>query len=64
MPAMKFGAVDESWFPDTLKYVLLKSWCAYVCVGANVTSPKVIAAGAGGVSRFKDEFLGPYCVAP
>jgi hypothetical protein len=53
-----------SWFPDTLKYVLLKSWCAYVCVEANVTSPKVIAVGAGGVSRFKDEFLGPYCVAP
>lgn len=53
-----------SWFPDTLKYVLLKSWCAYVCVEVNVTSPKIIAVGAAGVSRFKDEFVGPYCVAP
>lgn len=53
-----------SWFPDTLKYVLLKSWCAYVCVEANATNPKIIAVGAGGVSRFKDEFVGPYCVAP
>lgn len=53
-----------SWFPDKLKYLLLKSWCAYVCVEVNVTSPKIIAVGAAGVSRFNDVLVGPFCVAP
>jgi hypothetical protein len=37
-------------FPDFLKSLVCKSWCAYVCVGKNVSPPPVVALG-GSVIR-------------
>jgi hypothetical protein len=37
------------WFPETLKYLVFKSWCAYVCVQTGVVNPPVVAIGAVGV---------------
>lgn len=51
------------WFPDGFKQHMLKSWCAYVCVEMGVVNPKIVAVGAGGVSKI-NSFVQPYCFAP
>jgi hypothetical protein len=39
------------WFPDTLKYLVFKSWCAYVCIQTGITDPPVVAIGVVGVQQ-------------
>jgi hypothetical protein len=55
-----------NWFPDFIKELVLKAWCAYVCIESGVSYPKVVAVGAGGVTAFGNPYPadGPYCFAP
>lgn len=50
------------WVSDVLKSLVLKSWCAYVCL--QFGPPKVVAIGAGGISAFNGYFVGPICAPP
>jgi hypothetical protein len=54
-----------SWFPDTLKSLVFKSWCAYVCVDQS-SPPVPVAVGAIGVRKSGDPFpaTGAWCFAP
>lgn len=42
----------------------ISSWCAYVCVGANVKGAPIVGYAAVAFSKFKNAQLGPYCVRP
>jgi len=53
-----------SWVPDLLKHLAIKAWCSYVCVQTGITSPPVVALGAGGISSLGGHFVGPVCMAP
>lgn len=54
-----------AWITDLLKSLVLTSWCGYVCVELNKPGPNnVVAIGAGGISAFKGNFVGPICVEP
>lgn len=53
-----------NWWPDFLKTLLWKSWCAYVCIESNVPYPKIVAVGAGAVTHFGDAAVGPWCLTP
>jgi hypothetical protein len=53
-----------NWWPDFLKTLLWKSWCAYYCVESGVPYPKIVAVGAGAVTHFGDKAVGPWCFAP
>ncbi|AGP34588.1 hypothetical protein [Sorangium cellulosum] len=50
------------WVADLLQSLVLTSWCAYVCTENGTHN--VVAIGAGGISRFKGDFVGPICKAP
>lgn len=47
---------------ELLQNVAISSWCSYVCVESGSSPPKVVAVGAGGISGFKNNFIGPYCI--
>jgi len=54
------------WFPEDIKTLYIKSWCAYACVD-NSSPQKIVAAGVGGVTYFNDAPYpsdGAYCFAP
>lgn len=53
-----------SWVPELLKGLAFKSWCSYVCVRTGVSSPPVVAVGAGAISLFGGHFVGPVCMPP
>lgn len=57
-------SICPDWFPDWIKSLALKSWCAYVCEAGS--PPKVLAVGAGGVTIFGNPYpeAGPYCIDP
>ncbi len=55
-----------SWFPEELKTLYIKNWCAYVCTD-NSYPQKITATGVGGVTHFSDTpypAAGVYCFAP
>lgn len=52
------------WILELLKRLAIKSWCAYVCVKTGVTSPPVVAVGAGGISSLGGHFIGTFCTPP
>lgn len=49
------------WVAERLKGLVWKTWCSYVCIEINTSPPKVVAVGAGAVSAFKGNFVGPLC---
>ncbi|WP_437769771.1 hypothetical protein WME77_23335 [Sorangium sp. So ce764] len=49
------------WVAERLKGLVWKTWCSYVCIEVNTSPPKVVATGAGAVSAFKGNFVGPLC---
>lgn len=54
-----------AWIADLLKSLVVTSWCSYVCVELKKPGPNnVVAIGAGGISAFKGNFVGPLCLAP
>jgi len=50
------------WVNDLLQNLAIKTWCSYVCVQTGTSPPKVVAVGAGGVSKLFDVFVGPICM--
>lgn len=50
------------WINNILQNIAHKTWCSYVCVQTATTPPKVVAVGAGFVSKFFGLFGGPFCV--
>jgi hypothetical protein len=58
-------SICPDWVADLLKSLVLRSWCAYVCVElGKPAQTSVVAIGAGGVSAFKGYFVGPICKDP
>ena len=51
------------WVNDILQNIAFKTWCSYVCVQSGTSPPKVVAVGAGFISKFLNVFGGPFCIA-
>lgn len=47
---------------DLLKSLVIKAWCSYVCTEDGLAPQKVVAVGAGGISGFKNNFVGLFCI--
>ncbi|AUX44239.1 uncharacterized protein SOCE26_057030 [Sorangium cellulosum] len=52
------------WIAEQLQNIVIKSWCGYVCTQVRPTPGKIVAYAAAGISRFRNYYLGPICVAP
>ena len=50
------------WVNDLLKNIIITAWCSYVCTEDGSSPPKVVAVGAGGISKFKGNFVGLLCI--
>ena len=50
------------WVNDRLKSLVIKAWCAYVCVQTGTSPPKEVAIGAAGISALRSKFIGPFCL--
>jgi hypothetical protein len=54
-----------NWVPDTLKSIVFKSWCAYVCA-VRLPPRDVVAVGAVGIKKNGDPWpaTGAWCFKP
>jgi hypothetical protein len=60
----KCTSCPDSW-PDFLKSIAVKSWCAYVCVQTGISPPPIVAVGAVGITRFGPfPSAGAWCFEP
>jgi hypothetical protein len=53
-----------TWIGEILSHLVIRSWCAYVCVEEGVYKGKPVAIGAGGISPLQGAFIGPICKDP
>jgi hypothetical protein len=49
------------WVNNILQNIAFKTWCSYVCVQTATSPPKVVAVGAGFISKLLGIYVGPIC---